>query len=92
MKLPLVSSRTILAAVAVAMSATISEAKDDSKAEQCPTRELDSIALTYASYGSSFSARLQHNDFFAQGFPISGSGEVRWNGQSAIVNRAVGGA
>src|SRR5262249_24311356 len=43
MKLPLVSSRTILAVVAVAMSATISEA-NDSKAEQCPTRELDSIA------------------------------------------------
>ena len=54
-------------------------------------RELDSIALTYASYGSSFSARLQHNDFFVQGFPISGSGEVRCNGQSAIVNTTVGG-
>ena len=43
MRLPLVFNRTVLAVV-VAVSTTISEAKDDSKPEQCPTRELDSIA------------------------------------------------
>ena len=36
-------NRTVLAVV-VAVSTTISEAKDDSKPEQCPTREIDSIA------------------------------------------------
>ena len=36
-------NRTVLAVV-VAVSTTISEAKDDSKPEQCPTRELGSIA------------------------------------------------
>lgn len=40
---------------------------------------LRSIALTYLSYGAAFSCRLGHGDFYLQGFPVSGSGEVRWN-------------
>ncbi|PTD26304.1 AraC family transcriptional regulator [Sphingomonas fennica] len=53
--------------------------------------ELPSIALTYARYGSPLQAQLSQNDYFVQGFPISGSGEVRWNRHSLLVEELGGG-
>lgn len=53
--------------------------------------KLPGIALTYAQYGSRFNARLEQNDFFVQGFPISGSGEVRWNRSVKSVRLEAGG-
>lgn len=52
---------------------------------------LPSLSLTYATYGSPMTAHLMQNDFFLQGFPIAGSGEVRWNGRSMVVERQNGG-
>lgn len=54
-------------------------------------RALDSLSLTYASYGTPLTARLRQNDYFVQGFPISGSGEVRWNRHTVAVSTASGG-
>ncbi|MGE0153050.1 MAG: AraC family transcriptional regulator [Reyranellaceae bacterium] len=54
-------------------------------------REFDSLSLTYARYGASFTARLVQNDFFVQGFPVTGSGEIRWNRYTVSVSTASGG-
>lgn len=53
--------------------------------------ELPSLGLTYARYGTPITVRLSQNDFFTQGFPISGAGEVHWNGHSMVVDRNAGG-
>jgi AraC-like DNA-binding protein len=52
---------------------------------------MDSIALTYARYGAPLKARLEQNDFFVQGFPTSGSGEVCWNRRKSEVRPELGG-
>jgi AraC-like DNA-binding protein len=54
-------------------------------------RQLDSLSLTYARYGAAFSAHLQQNDYFVQGFPISGAGAVLWNRQTVSVSVTSGG-
>jgi AraC-like DNA-binding protein len=53
--------------------------------------ELSALGLTYASYGSPLSADLSQNDFFVQGFPVSGAGEIQWNGRPAVVDARRGG-
>lgn len=53
--------------------------------------ELPSIGLTYASYGSPLQVQISQNDYFVQGFPVSGSGEVRWNRHSTVVEQIGGG-
>lgn len=52
---------------------------------------LPSLSLTYATYGSPMTAYLTQNDFFMQGFPVEGAGEVRWNQRSVTVERQNGG-
>lgn len=54
-------------------------------------RQLGDLSLTYARYGSPLVARLQQNDFFVQGIPVSGKGEVRWNRHALSVAVASGG-
>lgn len=53
--------------------------------------ELPSLGLTYAHYGSPVAVRLSQNDYFVQGFPISGNGSVRWNRHTIAVEAAGGG-
>lgn len=53
--------------------------------------ELPSIGLSFARYGGPVSVRLSQNDFFCQGFPTAGHGEVRWNGRLATVGGSNGG-
>lgn len=53
--------------------------------------ELPSIGVTYARYGSPLEAQISQNDCFVQGFPISGSGIVRWNRHSTVVEKRGGG-
>ncbi len=60
----------------------------DCVVNHCP---LSSLALTYARYGSSMHARLEQSDFFVQGFPLSGRGEVCWNRSTFAVDPTVGG-
>lgn len=60
----------------------------DSVVNHC---ELTAIGLTFARYGAPITARVSQNNFFAQGFPISGRGEVRWNGHTVLVDHATGG-
>lgn len=52
---------------------------------------LHSIALTYARYGGQIHAQLAHNDYYLQGFPLSGGGEVRWNEHVVPVRPHLGG-
>jgi len=54
-------------------------------------RTLTSTALTYARYGAPIHARLEQSDFFVQGFPLSGSGQVEWNRQTLPVDPQRGG-
>ena len=54
-------------------------------------RASDSVSLTFARYGAAISARMQQNDGFLQGFPVSGAGEVRRNRESMIVSATDGG-
>lgn len=49
------------------------------------------IGLTYARYGAALSARLEQNECFLQGFPISGAGEVQWNRRTVSVSTSSGG-
>jgi AraC-like DNA-binding protein len=60
----------------------------DSVVNHC---ELPSLGLTYAHYGSLIRVRLSQNDFFVQGFPISGNGCVRWNHHTVAVETMGGG-
>lgn len=60
----------------------------DSVVNHC---ELTAIGLTFARYGAPITARVSQNNFFVQGFPISGQGEVRWNGHTVLVDHAAGG-
>ncbi|MCO5063457.1 MAG: AraC family transcriptional regulator [Rhizobiaceae bacterium] len=53
--------------------------------------QLNSVALTYARYGSPVQLRLSQNDFFVQGFPLAGAGEVQWNRHSTLVQSVAGG-
>jgi AraC-like DNA-binding protein len=46
-------------------------------------KELDSVGLTYARYGSVLAASLSAVDYFTQGFPLNGAG-------SFVVNRSEG--
>ncbi|MDH5833559.1 AraC family transcriptional regulator [Luteimonas kalidii] len=52
---------------------------------------LPSIALTYARYGGRIGAEIAHNDFYLQGFPLSGEGEVQWNEHVVPVRPDLGG-
>jgi AraC-like DNA-binding protein len=52
---------------------------------------LSSLSLTYVRYGARLHARLAQTDFFVQGFPLSGTGEVRWNRKVQEVTPASGG-
>lgn len=52
---------------------------------------LPATALTYLRYGSPINLRLEQNDFFVQGFPMSGSGEVKWNRALTLVGPGIGG-
>lgn len=54
-------------------------------------RRSGGIGLTYARYGASLSANLQQNDYFVQGFPISGAGEILWNRKELSVSTRSGG-
>lgn len=54
----------------------------------CP---LSSISLTYARYGGRIDAQLTHNEYYLQGFPLTGSGEVQWNEHVVPVNPEIGG-
>ena len=51
---------------------------------------LPATALTYLRYGSPINLRLEQNDFFVQGFPLSGSGEVKWNRALTLVGPGIG--
>lgn len=48
---------------------------------------LPSLSLVYAQYGSPFSTRIHQGEFYLQGFPLSGAGEVRWSNQVMQVQR-----
>ena len=52
---------------------------------------LSSISLTYARYGAPLDATLDNNNFFLQGFPLSGAGVVQWNQHVTQVDPAAGG-
>ncbi len=52
---------------------------------------LSAISLTFAHYGAPLEARMSNNAFFLQGFPLSGSGLVHWNGHAMAVNPDAGG-
>ncbi|CAH1665295.1 HTH-type transcriptional activator RhaS [Hyphomicrobiales bacterium] len=54
-------------------------------------RASDNVSLTFARYGAAISARMQQNDSFLQGFPVSGAGEVRRGHESMTVSAAAGG-
>jgi len=53
--------------------------------------QLSSISLSYARYGGAMRANLENNDFFVQGFPLTGDGEVEWNGEVVAVRPELGG-
>jgi len=53
--------------------------------------QLRDISLVYAQYGSPFTMRLQQNDFFLHGFPLTGAGEATCNGQHVVVRPETGG-
>lgn len=52
---------------------------------------LSAISLTYASYGVPLQARLDHNDYFLQGFPLTGAGTAQWNQHVVSVSPESGG-
>lgn len=52
---------------------------------------MASLAMSYASYGSTISVHIEQNDFFVQGFPLRGTGQVRWNKRIKHVQPSVGG-
>jgi AraC-like DNA-binding protein len=52
---------------------------------------LPGLSLVYGRYGSPFTARLEQADFYMQGFPLSGAGEVRWNRGVTQIDPAAGG-
>lgn len=48
---------------------------------------LSALSLTYGTYGAPFQAHISHSDYFAQGFPVRGAGEIRWNKHSIVVDK-----
>ena len=50
-------------------------------------RQLDSIDLTYARYGSVIAASLSAADYFTQGFPINGAGAFVVNGSEGLISQ-----
>lgn len=54
--------------------------------------ELGGVRLTYAWYGSPIKLKIAGSDWFFQGFPLTGTGEVTFGSHSVAVSRDRGGA
>jgi AraC-like DNA-binding protein len=52
---------------------------------------LPSLELTYVQFGVPLRIEMGHNEFFVQGFPVSGAGEVQWNRRTSAVSPSRGG-
>ncbi len=53
--------------------------------------QLPLIDLGYSDYSFRLRASLEQNDYFVQGFPVSGSGKAKWNNNFIDISPVAGG-